>query len=226
MPISQVAGIVLAAGASQRMGTPKALLVLDGVPFVSRVVSALHEGGVAAVVVVTRAELASAVAAQVGERACVVVNPRPEGGMQSSLAVGLDALADRFEAPVAAERPHGVALAVVDQPALQAATVRRLADAFTAEPQRIVVPRAPDGRRGHPVIFPADLVPALRAAHVHGVREVLWRHAERVLAVEVTDTGAFRNVNTPDELAALRRGLDEAEEGKDDAHPYIPKTAP
>lgn len=214
-----IPGIVLAAGASQRMGTPKALLVLDGVSFVLRVVSALRAGGVDPVMVVTRSELSVTVAAQVGECAAVAINPRPEEGMQSSLAVGLDTLQAIIAAGIASRRPLGLALAVVDQPALQAATVRRLTDTFRSAPNNIVVPRSVEGRRGHPVIFPAALLPDLRAEHAQGVREVLWRHTERVHEVEVRDAGAFGNVNTPDELAALRRSLGTAEEGKGSDHP-------
>lgn len=201
------------------MGTPKALLTLDGAPFVSRVVSALREGGVDPVIVVTRSELAVAVSEQLGQAACVAINPRPEAGMQSSLGAGLDTLPAILAAVNASRRILGLALAVVDQPALQPATVRCLADTFRAAPDCIVVPRSADGRRGHPVIFPADLLPELRVDHPQGVREVLWRHAQRVREVEVSDAGAFRNVNTPDELAALRRGLDRAEEGKGGEHP-------
>lgn len=186
-----VTGVVLAAGASRRMGCPKALLPFGDGTFVQAVVTALRQGGVDAVVVVTRAELFDAVGAAVREAARVVVNPSPEDGMQSSLRVALT------------DVTAAVCLALVDQPDLRADTVRLLLAAHAAASDRIVIPVTRDVRRGHPVVFPADLVPALRAPHGEGVRQVVWDNAARVLHCPVDDPAPFRNVNTPAELARL-----------------------
>lgn len=198
--------LILAAGASRRMGRPKALLAFDGASFVERVAAALAVGGATSVTVVTRADLAEAVAARLGDRARVVVNPTPERGMQSSISVGLAALGCPLEGS-AIDVVDGVLIALVDQPALRAETVAALTDAFRHDPRSIVVPRSPEGRRGHPVIFPGALLAELHVAHAEGAREVLWRHAERVRELAVSDVGAFRNVNTPDDLAALESAL-------------------
>lgn len=195
-----VGGVVLAAGASARMGRPKALLTYGLGTFVGQVVQVLRGAGVDAVVVVTREELKEAVGGAVGERATVCVNPSPAAGMGSSIRCGLDALC------ASAEMPDGFLLALVDQPDIAAETVERLLDAFHAEPARIVVPRSPEGRRGHPVIFPRDLFDELRQEHAEGIRAVVWRNAHRVCEVAVDDVGPFRNVNTPEDLARLEGG--------------------
>ena len=188
------------------MGYPKALVVHEGRTFVERVLDALTQGGVARVVVVCREVERAAVVDRV-PHAWVVTNPDPERGMQSSIAVGLaHLLADTGGAAhdaSAAPRLHGIALALVDQPTLQAHTVRRVREVFADDVTRIVVPRSPEGRRGHPVIFPLDLTGQLRELHAQGAREVLWRNPHRVREVDLDDAGAFHDVNTPDELAAL-----------------------
>lgn len=188
------------------MGCPKALIVHEGRTFVERVLDALTQGGVARVVVVCRELECAAIAARV-PHAWVVTNPDPERGMQSSIAVGLARLLDDTGGSVhdatASPRLHGVALALVDQPTLQAHTVRRVREVFADDVTRIVVPRSPEGRRGHPVIFPVDLIDQLRELHAQGAREVLWRNPHRVREVDLDDAGAFHDVNTPDELAAL-----------------------
>jgi len=176
------------------MGQPKALLAFGGETFIARVNAAIAPH-VNRVVVVTRAELAAPIAERV-PTAQVVVNPQPEIGMQSSVCAGL----------VGLETVSRVLIALVDQPHLRGETVQRL---VAAPADRIVLPRAADGRRGHPVIFPADLLDALRQPHPEGLREVVWRNADRVLEIEVDDTAPFSNINTPAELDALR-----AEEGK------------
>ncbi len=219
----QIAGLVLAAGASLRMGTPKALLPWGGGCFVDAVVSILKHAGASLVVVVTRAELYPAVVERVGGRACVLVNPEPDRGMNSSIRVGVDYL-------VSGRNPFaGVALHPVDQPGILVSTARCLLEAFHSQPDRLVLPVAISGlhqdgggvyrriavtgntqegavstsRRGHPVIFPRDLWHDLYNENPAGARTVVWQNAHRLLEVPVEDRGAFTNVNTPDDFRRL-----------------------
>ncbi|MBM3465063.1 MAG: nucleotidyltransferase family protein [Armatimonadetes bacterium] len=184
-----VGAIVLAAGASRRMGQPKALIRAGGRSFLEWVVDSLCRAGVARIVVVTRVELLAEVTALAGPGR-VLVNPRPEEGMLSTLRVGLNDL------PPDAD----VLLAPVDQPAFQPASVRRLLE---GPPGKIVVP-SHAGRRGHPALYPASvraelLDPALEG----GARAVLRRDPARVVHVEVDDPGVLLDANRPEELPAL-----------------------
>src|SRR3954468_20691039 len=93
IPNPGIVPVVLAAGASSRMGRPKELLELtDGVAVIDVVLEACARAGLGPAVVVTREERASVLGARLAARdpaPPVVVNPRPELGQTSSLQVGL-----------------------------------------------------------------------------------------------------------------------------------------
>jgi molybdenum cofactor cytidylyltransferase len=206
--VSAVAGIVLAGGASRRMGEAKAGLVHDGRTFLARVVGALRDGGIADLVVVSGSAHDDVLAAlPSGDPAHVVRNPDPERGQLSSLKVALEELGRRRP------RPDAALMALVDHPAIAAATVRRLLGAWSdanvagaAAPSAIVLPTH-EGRRGHPVLFAARVWAELLATpDVLGARAVVHADAARVLEVPVADAGVHIDVDTPDDFLRLTSG--------------------
>ena len=206
--MSAVAGIVLAGGASRRMGVPKAGLVHEERTFLARVVGALRDGGIDDVVVVTgRAHDAVLAALPSGDPAHVVRNPDPERGQLSSLKVALEELCKRRP------RPDAALVALVDHPAIAASTVQRLLGAWSeagaaSPPPAIVVPTH-EGRRGHPVLFAAHVWAELLATPDElGARAVVHADAARVLEVPVDDAGVRVDVDTPDDLLRLTTGPD------------------
>lgn len=187
-----IVGVVLAAGASIRMGRPKALLPTGrrGETFALRVVTTLYESGLADVVVVTRPDLPldrAFATMRIPPR--IVENPTPEGGQISSLVAALSVV----------DRP-GVAAALVttvDQPFVTPATVAVLLDAFRHAHARIVRP-VRDGRHGHPVIFARSLFDELRRVDpMRGARAIVRAHAASTLDVPIDDDGAFVDIDTP-----------------------------
>jgi len=197
-----VSAILLAAGASSRMGSPKALLCWQGTPFVVCVARALQAGGAAPLVVVTRPALETGVREALNDAAsslgpwCLALNPSPARGMLSSLWCGLGALPTD---PAAT----GFLVALVDQPRLTPSAVRVLLDAHAAHPDRILLP-ASAGLRGHPVLFPQACAAELLATPLEGgPRAVVRRDPARVLEVSVTGEGAFDDFDTPEDLEGL-----------------------
>jgi len=194
------AGVVLAAGASRRMGSPKAALLHEGRTFVACVLGALHGAGVHDVVVVTgAAEQAIADALPAGAAVTLARNPDPERGQLSSLKTGLRRLTD------VAPRADAVVVALVDHPAVASATVRALLDAAQALPGAAIVVPAHGGRRGHPVLFARALWAELLATpDESGARAVVRADPARVVEVAVDDRGILVDVDTPDDLRRLR----------------------
>lgn len=186
--------IILAAGASSRMGRPKPLLEAGGRTFIRRILETLRAGGVPEAVVVIRAGH-EAVAAEVQAAGFgrTVLNPRPDEGQLSSLIIGLDAL----------DRPgvDAVLVTLVDVPLIESDAVRVLL-ARAALSTAPVLRAVHDGRHGHPVIFKRELFEALRKADPSiGAKPII--RAVRVEDVETGDPGVVVDVDTPDEYARL-----------------------
>jgi len=197
-----IAPIVLAAGESTRMGSPKALLPdRDGRPFVARIVRTFAEAGFDEVTIVTGTAHARIVAAVAADRPPIAVrfarNPDPSRGQLSSIWTGLDAA-------VRADT-RAVLITLVDVPFVSSATVRAVADAYCRSGAAIVRP-AIDGRHGHPVVFDRALFDALRRADPSaGAKSVLRANADAIVHVTVDDHGSFVDVDTPDEYQRLLR---------------------
>jgi CTP:molybdopterin cytidylyltransferase MocA len=186
-----VAGVLLAAGNGSRLGQPKALVDLAGSTLAERGVALLGDGGADPVIVVTGAvpvEIPGVIA---------VHNPDWETGMGSSLATGLLALSNGdAEAAV---------IALADQPLVGADSVRRLIGAFRAGAGVAVA--AYEGRPRNPVLIARQHWPAVLelAAGDTGARPFLRAHPELVTLVECGDTGRPDDVDTPEDLARVRR---------------------
>lgn len=190
--VSDVAGLLLAAGAGRRMGGPKGLLRdPDGTPWVVRSARALLAGGCTCVVVVTGASGpdVAALAASVDGVRTVQADDWAEG-MGASLRTGLAALAGD---------PGSVAAVVglVDTPGVTADVVARLvARAGDGGPDGLAR-AAFGGVPGHPVVLGRAHWDGVRAAARGdaGAREYLRGRA--VALVECGDVGHGEDVDTP-----------------------------
>lgn len=206
-----IPAVILSAGASSRMGRPKALLDLAGEPFLSRIARTLRLGGVADVVVVTGphdAEIRAwidSVADRIGPLR-VAYNPVHESGQLTSLLAGLATV----------DHPGVLAMLVtlVDLPLVRPATVTALLAAWRATRAPVVRPRFGE-RHGHPVVFDRVVFDALRHARLdQGARSVVHTLGAAVLDVPTDDEGVCLDVDTPEdyaraiEVAARRAGED------------------
>jgi molybdenum cofactor cytidylyltransferase len=188
----ELAGLVLAAGESARLGTPKQLAEFRGRPLVAHAVDhalALCDAGV---VLVTGAHASGVEAAVAGRPLTVVHNPDWKRGIGSSLRAGMRA--------IAAKNPGGVLIQVCDQPLIDRDDLIALRALWTHDPQTSAATRYPDGA-GVPAIFPATMFAALAAcADSAGARELLADlPPERLAGVR----GAEADIDTPDDLRRL-----------------------
>ncbi len=197
--MNKIAAIILAAGASQRMGTPKALLEYRDETFVGRLVRVF--AAACDDVIVVLGNHVEEIRPQVPMRAKVVVNPAPERGQLSSLQTAL------IELPSDAD---GFAFIPVDCPAVAEETVARLAQMFTERDRetRFVIPRI-GNKRGHPVLGDRRIADELLALQPRGeARTVVHAHVPNTAYLDVTDHGIFADIDTPD---AYRRLLSESQ---------------
>ena len=194
--------IVLAAGDSTRMGSPKALLLdPEGRPFVARIARTFAAAGVPDVVIVTgsqHAAIADALAADgLPAQPRLVRNPDPSRGQLSSLWVGMHAL---VKADV-----HAILVTLVDVPMVSASTICKVIEAWRRTHAPVVRP-AVGARHGHPVLFDRALFDDLRRAPLNeGAKAVVHAHADRVVNVPVDDQGCLVDVDTPAEYERLLR---------------------
>jgi CTP:molybdopterin cytidylyltransferase MocA len=188
--------VILAAGAGIRLGgVAKALLRYRGNSYLETIAATARAVGLVDAVVVVGAPFGHDVAAharQLGLR--VRVNPAPERGMASSVALGFAAIAN---GPAAAAW-----LWPVDHPAVTEATLRRLIDGFVRQAAtaiHVVQPRH-RGAGGHPPLIGRALWPVLAACTdaAEGARGVL--RAAHPAVVEVDDPGIVRDIDTPADL--------------------------
>lgn len=199
-----ISAIILAAGASSRMGQPKAEMRFGqtGETVLSRIVSAILAGGVPQIVVVGGAHLDAVRRAMPTHepRARVVEHAGWEQGQLSSLLAGLEAVDDHLLL-------EAVLVTPVDVPLVSASTVAAVIAAWRRSRAPIVRPVNGD-RHGHPVIFDRSIFADLRSADpAIGAKAVFATHRDRVLNVEVNDAGAFEDIDTPEDYARLMKGL-------------------
>ncbi len=191
-----LAALILSAGASSRMGRPKALLPYREGTFLEHLIEVTRHPriGVTRVVLGAGAEVIRTIANL--DSSVVVLNPDWEQGQLSSIWAGLRNL-EGIET-------DGMILCPVDHPLVTAALVSDLVERFYQDRKAIVLPTY-KGRRGHPAIFSSALYAELLAAPAEmGARSVVWAHAADVREVPTDEEGVVLNLNDPD---MLRRAI-------------------
>jgi molybdenum cofactor cytidylyltransferase len=193
------AGLILAAGASSRMGSDKALLPWRNGTFLSAAINTLQAATELVIVVAGRNQQAITPVVY-ANNAFLVTNPNPDDGQFSSLRIGLNEVLGRGR--------DAAIVTLVDRPAPDVATIEQLKQVFHAAPDRVwaVVPEF-KGRHGHPIIIGREMIEAfLRAPATSNAREVEHAHQEHILYLPVDDPLVAVNVNTQEEFQQLLSG--------------------
>ncbi len=192
--------IICAAGRSNRMGQPKQLMPIDGRPMLLAVIAPLVAcDGVAGVTVVTNSAVASSLDIP-GAGADLALNDEPDAQMIDSLRVGIGVLQNNHELNV----DDGILVCPGDQPGLTAEDIAACCLAFHRNPAGITI-AAHDGKRGHPVIFPASRIPFVMSRGCdRGLRELTAALADLVRLVDCANSAVLRNVNTPDDFKRIQ----------------------
>jgi len=189
--IQGLAGLVLAAGPSARLGRPKQLVSYRELTLVAHVVNQALDYCGAGLVVVTGAHHEQVIAALNGLSIEEVYNPDWREGMGSSVRTGATQIAPDCQA---------IMLMLCDQPAISRADFSSLVNAWTSRPERIAAAEYA-GTCGVPAIFPMSFREDLMSLKGdQGAKRIINR-AQRVSTVKMPS--AEFDVDTPDDLSAL-----------------------
>jgi len=196
-----IAGVVLAAGKSSRMGGPNKLLAeINGKPLVRIVVDAVLASRARPVIVVTGHQRERVEAALSGLPVKLVHNPQFADGLGTSLKAGIAAL------PAEAD---GAIVCLGDMPQVDAALIDRLIGAFDPDAGALVVVPTIDGKRGNPVVWSRRFFGDLMNVEGDvGARHLIGRYTEAVVEVPLTGTAALTDVDTPEALEAVKAELE------------------
>src|SRR5271156_2900555 len=190
--MKKLAVAILAAGESRRMGRPKALVPFEGLTFVEHLLAATRHPRIAVVRVVLGANAESIQSELKLDPEMVVVNREWEQGQLSSIQIAIRSLPP--------QETSGLLLCPVDHPLITSHLVSRLIAEFDTDRKLIVLPTH-QGRRGHPVIFHANLYSELLAASANvGARQVVWAHPDAIAEIETDEAGVILNLNDPETM--------------------------
>ncbi len=195
-----LAGLILSAGASRRMGSPKALLEIAGETFLDRLIGMMSS--VCSPVVVVLGHDAETIRRGLQRlvEAEFVLNPNYEQGQLSSLQAGLAAL------PPDAD---GFLFTPVDYAGVRTSTVQAIVGRFQRRENNelFVIPRTGQ-RRGHPVCCARAVIREFLALPAGAqARDVVRRHVERTCYVDVEDPGILEDVDDPEAYQRLRNAF-------------------
>jgi len=196
MTTKRIAGLLLAAGESVRLGQPKQLLAWHGVPLVEHAARTALRAGLYPVVVVIGCRAADMRAA-LKSPVTIVENPEWRAGMSTSLRAGLLALPGDADAAI---------MLLVDQPRLPETHLRAMIDAYEIMKAPIVV-SAYRGRRASPALFDRSLFDQLvRVSGDVGGRPVIEANPHQVVQVEAGDELDLADVDTWEDWQRIDNG--------------------
>jgi molybdenum cofactor cytidylyltransferase len=197
----RVAGIVLAAGRSTRMGGPNKLTAeIGGKPLVRIAAEQVLASRAKPVVVVTGHQRAEVETALKGLDVTYVHNPDYADGLSTSLKVGIAALPANVD---------GAIVCLGDMPQVDAALIDRLITAFDPEKGALVAVPTIAGKRGNPVVWSRRFFGDLAKLDGDvGARHLIGSYPEAVAEVPVTGNGALIDVDTPDALSAVKAEIE------------------
>ena len=192
---ARVGAVLLAAGASRRMGRPKQLLAVDGEPMVRRAARRALDAGLAPVIVVLGHEAEAVRGALTGLDVRFTTSPDPTGPTSASLHAGLAALDDDVAATMVllADMVH------VTTPMLHALVASWRAAGTPLEVSRYGEVLAP------PLLFPRALWPELLAWHGEGCGKAVVRAHLHEAHVHPWPESSLHDIDTPEDYAALTR---------------------
>ena len=191
--------LIPAAGLSSRMEGFKPLLKIGGQTLIQRVVDLFETAGVREVVVVAGHRGDEIIPVLEGTSCRAVINPDYRGEMLTSVQAGARELQGRC---------HAFFVLPMDIPLVRTMTILRLTERFVDRSALVCHPAGIEGR-GHPPLIDSSLIEELLAfTGTGGLKGFLQRYKARSVEVPVADAWIRRDVDTDEDLTALRRDFE------------------
>lgn len=182
-----VCAIVLAAGESKRMGSPKMLLPYNGKTVIEQVIDNVLSSGIRNPVIVLGSDHEEIAKVIKGYPVSQCYNEKYRNGMLSSVQCGLASLPD-----------HSGAVLIIpgDQPMIDAAQMKRVMKVWHESGKGIVMP-AHNGKRGHPLIVDMKYMrEVMSLPESKGLRALAELHPDDVMEAETDDPSVLRDIDT------------------------------
>ena len=188
--------IVLAAGASVRLGTPKQLLAFRGETLLRRIARESLASHCRPVVVVLSDESEKFRSELKDLKVFIVENPDWKNGMGSSIKAGLERITK------IKSRLEGIVITVCDQPFVTAATINELIETYERN-ESLIIASEYQSARGVPALFGKEFFPRLQSLESGGAKQIINQFSAETTACPFPD-GAI-DIDTPGDYAQLSR---------------------
>jgi molybdenum cofactor cytidylyltransferase len=185
--MQNISALILAAGKGSRIGKPKFLLEYGDKTFLEHIYDNLLECNIGNILTVIRKESEEWFLENFkGE---FVINDFPEGGMLSSVILGINSLKNN----------DGILIYPVDHPHVRRDTVQKLITSFNLHPGSIIKPVYKNSS-GHPVIIPSAFYNEIISGKSGDLNSVIRNSNVNTIHLKTNDAGVLKNINTPEDL--------------------------
>jgi molybdenum cofactor cytidylyltransferase len=181
--------VILAAGESSRMGSPKALLQIKGNTFLQHIVDTVRRAGLENIIAVIGHDAENIRSKFPDNAVQFIVNENYQKGQLSSIQTVIKNIPKEVDA---------ILVCPIDRPLVSSGLVQNLLSEFIKSKPPVVIPIY-DAKRGHPIIFSSSVFPELMRAPLDiGARAVVWAHHNEVVEVPTNEEGVLINIDTPE----------------------------